>query len=113
MVNLQIGAAYRNLKEYDKAIAAYNVLLTAEPDNQRAILGVAMTNMDKGDLQAAERTLTQAADAPLSSREIFYNLGRDQGGERPDRRSGPAVSEGGRCRHLVGKAAVQARARSR
>ena len=30
--------------------------------------------MDKGDVQAAERTLTQAAAAPLSSREIFYNL---------------------------------------
>ena len=74
VVNLQIGAAYRNLKEYDKAIAAYNLLLAAEPNNQSAILGVAMAHVDKGDLQAAERTLTEAAAAPLSSREIFYNL---------------------------------------
>ena len=74
VVNLQIGVAYRNLKEYDKAIAAYNALLTAEPDNQSAILGLVQANMDKGDVQAAERLLTQAAAAPLSSREVFYNL---------------------------------------
>ena len=74
VVNLQIGAAYRNLKEYDKAIAAYNVLLAAEPENQSAILGVALANMDKGDVQAAERTLTQAAATPLSSRDVFYHL---------------------------------------
>jgi tetratricopeptide (TPR) repeat protein len=74
VVNLQIGAAYRNLKEYDKAIAAYNVLLATEPDNQRAILGMVQVNMDRGDVQAAERMLTEAAAAPLSSREVFYHL---------------------------------------
>jgi len=47
---------------------------TGVPDNQSAIVGLALANMDKGDVQAAERTLTQAAAAPLSSREIFYNL---------------------------------------
>jgi Flp pilus assembly protein TadD len=74
VVNLQIGAAYRNLKEYDKAIAAYNALLVADPGNPSAILGIAQANIDKGDVQAAERTLTQAADAPRSNREVFYHL---------------------------------------
>ena len=74
VVNLQIAAAYRNLKQYDKAIAAYNDLLKAEPDNQKAVTGVALTNLDKGDVQAAEQALTRAADAPVPSRDVFYNL---------------------------------------
>src|SRR5580765_4726414 len=44
VVNLQIGAAYRGMKEYDKAIAAYDELLKAEPDNARAQVGLAMAN---------------------------------------------------------------------
>jgi predicted Zn-dependent protease len=74
VVNLQIAAAYRNMKQYDNAIAAYNDLLKAEPENQKAVIGVAMTNVDKGDVQAAEQALTRAADAPPSSRDVFYNL---------------------------------------
>lgn len=74
VVNLQIAAAYRNMKQYDKAIAVYNDLLKAEPDNQKAVLGVAMANMDKGDVQAAEQALTRAAEAPASGRDVFYNL---------------------------------------
>jgi tetratricopeptide (TPR) repeat protein len=74
IINLQIAAAYRNLKQYDKAMAAYNDLLKAEPDNQQAVIGVAMINVDKGDVQAAEQALTRAAEAPLSSRDVFYDL---------------------------------------
>jgi tetratricopeptide (TPR) repeat protein len=74
VVNLQIAAAYRNMKQYDKAIAAYSDLLKVEPENQKAVIGVAMTNMDKGDAQAAEQTLTRAAEAPLPGRDVFYDL---------------------------------------
>ena len=74
VVNLQIAAAYRNMKQYDMAIATYNELLKAEPENQKAIIGVAMTNVDKGDVQAAEQALTRAAEAPLSSRDVLYDL---------------------------------------
>ncbi len=62
------------MKQYDKAIAAYNELLKAEPENQQAVIGVAMTNVDKGDVQAAEQALTRAAEAPLPSRDVFYDL---------------------------------------
>jgi predicted TPR repeat methyltransferase len=34
-----------------------------------------MTNFEKGDLDAAERTLEAAAQAPDATREIFYDLG--------------------------------------
>src|SRR3954453_23431105 len=75
VINLQIAAAYRNKKEYDNAIAAYNDLLKADPTNDKAIVGVGMTNLEKGDLAAAEDTLTKAAQGPKPTREVFYNLG--------------------------------------
>ena len=75
VINLQIAAAYRNKKEYDNAIAAYNDLLKTDPTNDKAIVGLGMTNLEKGDLKAAEDTLTKAADGPKPTREVFYNLG--------------------------------------
>ena len=61
VINLQIAAAYRNKKDYDNAIAAYNDLLKADPNNDKAKVGIGMTNLEKGDLKAAEDTLTTAA----------------------------------------------------
>ena len=75
VINLQIAAAYRNKKEYDNAIAAYNDLLKADPTNDKAIVGIGMTNLEKGDLKAAEDTLTRAAEGAKPTREVFYNLG--------------------------------------
>ena len=34
-----------------------------------------MTNLEKGDLKAAEDTLTRAAEGAKPTREVFYNLG--------------------------------------
>jgi predicted TPR repeat methyltransferase len=75
VINLQIAAAYRNKKEYDNAIAAYNDLLKVDPNSDKAIVGIGMTNLEKGDLKAAEETLTKAAQGPKPTREVFYNLG--------------------------------------
>ena len=75
VINLQIAAAYRNKKEYDNAIAAYNDLLKVDPNNDKAIVGLGMTNLEKGDLKAAEDTLTKAAEGAKPTREVFYNLG--------------------------------------
>src|SRR5262249_6206972 len=63
VINLQIAAAYRNKKDYDAAIAAYNDLLKADPVNDKAIVGIGMTNLEKGDLKAAEDTLTKASQS--------------------------------------------------
>jgi predicted TPR repeat methyltransferase len=75
VINLQIAAAYRNKKEYDNAITAYNELLKTDPSNDKAIVGIGMTNLEKGDLKAAEETLTRAAEGPKPTREVYYNLG--------------------------------------
>src|SRR5579862_4147894 len=75
VINLQIAAAYRNKKDYDKAIASYNDLLKTDPNNDKAKVGIGMTNLEKGDLAAAEETLTRAAEGQSPTREVFYNLG--------------------------------------
>lgn len=73
-INLQIAAAYRNKGEPDRAIDTYGSLLKADPGNEKAKIGVAMTNLEKGDLMAAEVTLEAAAQAPGATREVFYSL---------------------------------------
>jgi Flp pilus assembly protein TadD len=75
VINLQVAAAYRNKKEYDNAIAAYNDLLKSDPNNDKAKVGIGMTNLEKGDLKAAEDTLMKAAEGAAATREVYYNLG--------------------------------------
>ena len=74
IVNLQLGAASRNKKEYDNALAAYNDLLKADPNSEKARVGVAQTYMEKGDLAAAATALNQGAQQ-TANREIFFTLG--------------------------------------
>jgi tetratricopeptide (TPR) repeat protein len=88
-INLQIGQTYRNKADdlrrqdpkadlkpiYDQAIAAYEAVLKADPNNDKAKIGIAMTNLEKGDLKAADDSLTAVANAPGASREVFYSLG--------------------------------------
>ncbi|HVH29046.1 MAG TPA: tetratricopeptide repeat protein [Vicinamibacterales bacterium] len=75
VIHLQIAAAYRGKKAFDDAIAAYNELLKKEPANDKAKVGIAMTSLEKGDVETAERTLESAAQAPGATREVFYDLG--------------------------------------
>ena len=103
VINLQIAAAYRNKKEYDKAIAAYNDLLKTDPNNDKAIVGIGMTNLEKGDLKAAEETLRKAAESPKPTPRGVLQPRRGEVRQRRDRRSGEVVSEGGRTRPSWGK----------
>ena len=75
VLNLQIGAAYRNMKQYDQALAVYNDLLKTDPNNEKAVVAIGMTDLEKGDLAAAETTLTKAAQSLSATREVFYSLG--------------------------------------
>ena len=75
VINLQIASAYRNKKAFDSAITAYNQLLKTDPNNDKAKVGIAMTSLEKGDLEMAERTLEIAAQSPGATREVFYDLG--------------------------------------
>jgi tetratricopeptide (TPR) repeat protein len=74
VVNLQVGAAYRNKKDYDNAVAAYNDLLKADPNNEKARVALAQTYMEKGDLAAAAGALNQGAQQG-AAKEIFFTLG--------------------------------------
>src|SRR5262245_57957029 len=62
-VQLQIAAAYRNKKAYDPAIAAYNDVLKVDQANDKARIGIAMANLEKGDLDAANSAIEAAAQA--------------------------------------------------
>lgn len=88
VVNLQIAAAYRNKKEYDNAVAAYTALLTVDPQSEKAAVGISQTNVERGDMQAAEDALVKAASAPAAGREIFFSLGEVKTARRePDEAS--------------------------
>jgi predicted TPR repeat methyltransferase len=75
VINLQIAAAFRSKKDFDSAIDAYHALLTADPDNERAKIGIALTNLERGDTKAAEAALQEAANNPAAGRDVFFNLG--------------------------------------
>jgi Flp pilus assembly protein TadD len=75
VINLQIAGAYRNKKEFNNAIEAYGELLKADPTNDKAKVGIAMADVEKGDLDAAEKTLEGAAQTAGAAREVFYSLG--------------------------------------
>ena len=88
VINLQIAAAYRNKKEYDNAVAAYSALLTVDPQSEKAAVGISQTNVERGDMQAAEDTLVKAASASGAGREIFYSLAEVKSAKRePDEAS--------------------------
>ena len=70
VISLQIASAYRNKKDYDNALAAYNDLLKVDPSNDKAKVGISMTNLERGDLKAAEDGLQKAVAAPGAGREV-------------------------------------------
>jgi len=82
VINLQIGGAYRGKKDYDAALAAYNDLLKTDPRNEKAMVAIAMTHMEKGDPKAAEDTLTRAAGSDTAGRDVFYALGELKSSQR-------------------------------
>jgi tetratricopeptide (TPR) repeat protein len=89
VINLQIGQAYRNKAGdlraqdpkadtqpvYDQALWAYQALLRLDPNSDKAKIGVGMTNLEKGDLEAAEKTLDEASLVATATGDVFYNLG--------------------------------------
>jgi tetratricopeptide (TPR) repeat protein len=75
-INLQLGAIYREQKNYDAAIEAYNALLAADPGNAKALVGLAATNLERGQLDAAEAPLAEAASrSSAPDRDVLCMLG--------------------------------------
>ena len=89
VLDLQIGAAYRNKKDYENALSAYNDLLKSDPTSDKARVGLALTYMEKGDLATAESTLATAAQAQGAGKEVLYSLGEieDARGKSDEARS--------------------------
>jgi tetratricopeptide (TPR) repeat protein len=74
VINLQVGAAYRNKKDYEGALTAYGDLLKVDPNSDKARVGVGQTYLEKGDLGAAASALSQAAQQG-ASKELLFTLG--------------------------------------
>lgn len=74
-INLQIAAAYRNKKDYASALTAYEATLKADPANQKAAIGIAAINLERGDSKAAEDALIKAAQGTGGGRDVFFTLG--------------------------------------
>jgi tetratricopeptide (TPR) repeat protein len=74
-INLQIGRAFRMKRDYGRALAAFQQVLTADPGHDGARLEIGLTQIEQGELDAAEVTLTAAADGPAPRREVLYGLG--------------------------------------
>jgi Flp pilus assembly protein TadD len=81
VINLQIAAAFRSKKDYDGAIAAYTALMSIDPNNEKAAVGIGMTDLERGDSKAAEATLLKAAARHSAGREVFYSLGEVKSAE--------------------------------
>jgi Flp pilus assembly protein TadD len=74
-INLQIGRAFRMKRDYDRALLAFQQVLRTDATNQTARLEIGLTQLDQGELDAAETTLTAAAEGSAPGREVLYGLG--------------------------------------
>ena len=55
MINGQIAQVKRMKKDYDGAIASYQKVIAADPNNDKAKIEIGMTYLEKGDFAAAEK----------------------------------------------------------
>ena len=75
VINLQIASAYQNKKDLNSALSVYNDLLKADPANEKARAGVGLTQLERGDVKAAEDDLQNAAAAPGAGRDVLDAFG--------------------------------------
>lgn len=84
-INLNIGNCYRELGEFDKAIAAFNKMLemikeenlTFEGDEgaAKALAGIGETYIKKGELEKASEYLRQAIEIYPEDETLAFNVG--------------------------------------
>jgi tetratricopeptide (TPR) repeat protein len=74
-LQLQIGALYRQQKQFDQAIEAYKKVPEGDTNADKAKIEVGMTLLEKGDLAGAEAALMAMAQSTSANKEVFYNLG--------------------------------------
>jgi thioredoxin-like negative regulator of GroEL len=74
-LNLQVGRAFRMKRDYDRALQAFQQVLREDASNRTARLEIGLTQLEQGELDAADTTLTAAAESPAPDREVLYGLG--------------------------------------
>lgn len=70
--DINLSVAEQALKDglYDEAIEAFNRVLDQEPDNEQAHSGIYVSNLAKGDEDAAEEALERAKEQGLDPEEM-------------------------------------------
>lgn len=71
----QIGQAHRANGSYEEALAAFEMRLAEEPNNEGVRADIARTKLAMGDFEAAGEELAAAASGLDASKEDLYNLG--------------------------------------
>ncbi len=74
-LHLQVGRAQRMKKDYAGALENYAKIPAGDPNAEKAKVEIGMTNLEKGDLPAADAALSEAAQNLNAGKEVFYNLG--------------------------------------
>jgi Tfp pilus assembly protein PilF len=73
-LNLQVGAAYVAKNDLPKAQTAYEEALKVDPTLEKATVALAQIQLQRGDPQGAEDTLTRAAQREGVGREVLFAL---------------------------------------
>jgi tetratricopeptide (TPR) repeat protein len=74
-LQLQVGALYRQQKQFDQAIESYKKVPEGDTNADKAKIEIGMTLLEKGDLVGAETALMAMAQTTSANKEVFYNLG--------------------------------------
>lgn len=71
-VHLQIGRAERGLRRYDDAVASFGRVPEGDPARERARAEIALTEIERGQPDAAEAVLAPLLAIPAPGREALF-----------------------------------------
>lgn len=84
-VNINLGNCYRKLEDFEKAVAAYTIVLDRVQEEQGSLSGsdtasaaltaIGETYMQQGDLDKANESLQQAMDIFPEDETLAFNIG--------------------------------------
>ena len=94
-------------KQYDQAIASYQKVPDGDTNSDKAKIEIGMTQLEKGDLAAAETTLMGVAQGTSANKEVFYNLGEVKFAKGETDEAAKWLPARRRHRPELGQAAVQ------
>jgi tetratricopeptide (TPR) repeat protein len=83
-VHLQIGRAERGLRRYDDAVASFGRVPEGDPARERARAEIALTEIERGQPDAAETALAPALAGPAPGREALFAAGELARARRQD-----------------------------